>query len=304
MRTAATVVLTRSVTNWSALSMTSRGRLLVACPDRPGIVAAISTFLFEHGANIVHSDQHSTDPFGGRFFLRVAFELPDLAARAEAIEREFEPVATRYGMDWQLSLADDYKRIAVFVSREDHGLLELLWQRRTGDLRADIAMVISNHAESASIVEPWGIPFHHVPVTPDSRDEAERRHLELLTGKVDLIVLARYMQILSPVFVDKWQHRIINIHHSFLPAFVGANPYAQAAARGVKLIGATAHYVTSELDAGPIIEQDVYRVDHRFTTRDLRRVGRQIERAVLARAVAWHVEDRILVDGHKTIVFD
>jgi formyltetrahydrofolate deformylase len=284
--------------------MNSRGRLLVACPDRPGIVAAISTLLFELGANIVHSDQHSTDPSGGRFFLRVEFELPDLAGRAASIERDLTPIADRYRMEWRLSLADQRKRIAVFASREDHGLLELLWQRRSGDLPAEITMVISNHADTGEVVAPWSVPFHHVPVTPATRADAERRQLDLTLDNVDLIVLARYMQVLSPGFIAHWQDRIINIHHSFLPAFIGANPYAQAAARGVKLIGATAHYVTNDLDAGPIIEQDVYRVDHRFTTRDLRRVGRQIERAVLARAVTWHVEDRILVDGNKTVVFD
>ncbi|MDQ3656183.1 MAG: formyltetrahydrofolate deformylase, partial [Chloroflexota bacterium] len=187
----------------------------------------------------------------------------------------------------------------------DHCLLELLWQRRSGDLQAEIALVISNHEALAETVAPWGVPFHHLPVGPDaeSKAEAERRQLDLIDGGADVVVLARYMQILSPAFVDRWQHRIINIHHSFLPAFAGAGPYAQASQRGVKLIGATAHYVTQELDAGPIIEQDVHRVDHRDTVDDLRRIGRQTERAVLARAVAWHVEDRILVHGNKTIVF-
>jgi formyltetrahydrofolate deformylase len=283
--------------------VSNRGRLLVACPDRPGIVAAISTFLFEQGANIVHSDQHSTDPFGGEFFLRVEFELPGLASRVDEIEREFAPIALRHEMKWTFTVAAIHKRLAIFASREDHGLLELLWQRRSGDLRADISLVISNHAETARIVEPWGVPFHHIRVTPSTRDEAEQRQLELVEGKADLIVLARYMQILSRNFVDRWPNRIINIHHSFLPAFAGANPYAQAHVHGVKLIGASAHYVTSELDAGPIIEQDVQRVDHRDTIDDLRRIGRQIERAVLARAVTWHVEDRILVHGNKTVVF-
>lgn len=283
--------------------MNSQGRLLVSCPDRPGIIATISSFLFERGANIVHSDQHSTDPSGGRFFLRVEFELPDLQLRAADLERDFAPIAERYHMEWRISLAGNVKRLAIFASREDHGVLELLWQRRSGDLRAEIAMVISNHVETGRVVEPWGVPFHHIPVTPDTRTAAERRQRELTSGAVDLIVLARYMQVLSPDFASEWQRRIINIHHSFLPAFVGANPYAQARARGVKLIGATAHYVTDVLDAGPIIEQDVHRVDHRHTTTDLRRIGRQIERAVLARAVIWHVEDRILVDGNKTVVF-
>lgn len=284
--------------------MQERGWLVVSCADRPGIVAAVSTWLFQHGANIVHSDQHTTDPTGGRFFLRVEFDLAGLGGRLPALVEAFAPIANRYGMEWRITLASDLKRIAIFASSDDHGLQELLWRRRSGDLQADIGMVISNHERTGEVVKPWGIPFHHIPVNDINRDEAEAQQLALTLGTADLIVLARYMQVLSPEFVDRWQHRIINIHHSFLPAFSGANPYAQAASRGVKLIGATAHYVTHELDAGPIIEQDVVRVDHRYTTRDLRRVGRQIERAVLARAVIWHIQDRILVDGDKTVVFD
>ena len=283
--------------------MRNRARLVVSCPDRPGIVAAVSRFLFERGANIVHSDQHSTDPTGGEFFLRVEFDLDDLPVRAAAIAREFVPIADRYAMDWRLALDDVPQRIAVFVSREDHCLLELLWQQRAGDLATEIALVIGNHAELASVVAPWAVPFHYVPVTAATKAEAESAQLALLDGRVDAIVLARYMQILSPVFVERWRHRIINIHHSFLPAFVGAKPYAQAHARGVKIIGATAHYVTADLDAGPIIEQDVQRVDHRYDVDALRRIGRRIERTVLARAVAWHVDDRVLVHGNKTVVF-
>jgi formyltetrahydrofolate deformylase len=285
--------------------MSDRGRLVVACDDRPGIVAAVSTFLFEAGANIIHSDQHSTALADGEFYLRVEFELPGLADGAEALERHFAPIANRYAMDWRIVVAARRKRLAIFVSREEHCLLELLWQRRSGDLDAEIALVIGNHAELAETVTPWGVPFHHVPVGLDgaSKAAAERRQLDLIEGSADVVVLARYMQILSPAFVARWENRIINIHHSFLPAFAGAGPYGQAYGRGVKLIGATAHYVTSELDAGPIIEQDVHRVDHRDTVDDLRRIGRQTERAVLARAVTWHVEDRILVHGNKTIVF-
>jgi formyltetrahydrofolate deformylase len=283
--------------------MSDRGRLLVTCPDRPGIVAAISTFLFEQGANIVHSDQHSTDPYGGVFFLRVEFELPGLNSRVDDLERAFSLIADRYLMDWRVAVAARRKRIGLFASREDHCLLELLWLRRSGDLQADIALVIGNHPELAQVVEPWGVPFHFVPITPESRSEGEREQMALIDGNVDLIVLARYMQILSPTFVSQWPNRIINIHHSFLPAFAGAGPYSQAYQHGVKLIGATAHYVTAELDAGPIIEQDVHRVDHRHSIEDLRRIGRQVERAVLGRAVKWHVEDRILVHGNKTMVF-
>ena len=284
---------------------TGIGRLLISCPDRPGIVAAVSRFLFEQGANIVHSDQHSTDPEGGRFFMRVEFALAGLAQRLPELERRFAPVARRFGMEWRFSDAERVKRLAVFVSKAEHCLLELLWRVRSGDLRAEIALVISNHPLLRETVECWGngIPYHVVPVTPETKAEAERRQMELLGDDIDLIVLARYMQILSPAFVSRYRNRIINIHHSFLPAFAGPNPYEQAFARGVKLIGATAHYVTEELDAGPIIEQDVARVTHRDSVEDLRRIGRQIERAVLARAVAWHVEDRILLNGNKTVVF-
>jgi formyltetrahydrofolate deformylase len=287
-----------------APSLHDRGRLLVSCPDRPGIVAAVSRFLFERGANIVHSDQHSTDPSGGQFFLRVEFELPNLIELAPSVERDFTAIGDSYRMDWRLALAGKRKRLAIFVSREDHCLLELLWQHRAGDLEADVGLVVGNHAELGVIAQQSAISFMHVPVVPSRKGEAEARQLALLDAHlIDLVVLARYMQILSPAFIDRWHYRIVNIHHSFLPAFVGANPYAQAHQRGVKLIGATAHYVTVDLDAGPIIEQDVHRVDHRHNVRDLRRIGRQIERTVLARAVSWHVEDRILVHGDKTVVF-
>ena len=283
--------------------MINRGRLLVACPDRPGIVASVSRFLFEAGANVVHSDQHSTDPYGGEFFLRVEFELPNLLSRLDELEAGFAPIAAAYGMEWRFSAAAIRKRLALFASREEHCLLELLWRHRAGDLNADIRLIISNHDEIGRIVEPWNVPFHFTPVSPGTKAEAEMQQRQLLDGTVDVIVLARYMQILSPTFVDDWPNRIINIHHSFLPAFAGASPYGQAFKHGVKLIGATAHYVTADLDAGPIIEQDVQRVDHRQTIDDLRRIGRQVERAVLARAVIWHVEDRILVHGNKTLVF-
>jgi formyltetrahydrofolate deformylase len=281
-----------------------RGRLVVTCPDRPGIVAAVSRFLFEAGANVVHSDQHTTDPEGGQFFLRVEFDLPDLPGRLAGLEAGFGPIADDYGMGWRFTRAAVPKRLAVFVSKEDHCLLELLWHLPADDVQAEIAVVISNHADLAPLVAPWGIPFHHVPVTAATKTESERRQLALLEGAgADVVVLARYMQILSAEFIAGWRERIINIHHSFLPAFAGARPYKQASERGVKLIGATAHYVTADLDAGPIIEQDVERVDHRDDEGDLRRIGRRIERTVLSRAVAWHVEDRILVHGNKTVVF-
>ena len=281
------------------------GRLLIVCPDRPGIVAAVSEFLFEHGANIVHSDQHSTSPLGGTFFMRVEFSLAGLEDVATDVQAGFRArVAERFGMQWWLSLAARRKRLGVFVSRAEHALLELLWQQRAGDLPADIVVVVSNHTNNADLVRAAGIPFFHVPVTAETKPEAEQHELRILAEHaVETVVLARYMQVLSPRFLAEYPARIINIHHGFLPAFQGANPYQAAHERGVKLIGATAHYVSEELDAGPIIEQDVRRVDHRHTPDDLRRLGRYIERVVLARAVLWHVEDRVLLHGNKTIVF-
>jgi formyltetrahydrofolate deformylase len=277
------------------------GRLLISCPDRPGIVAAVSEFLFERGANIIHSDQHSTEQGQGTFFMRIEFSLPGLSA---ALEQAFAPVASRFQMQWRFAYAAQRKRLAIFVSRQEHALLELLWQRQAGDLQADIVAVISNHTNNAALVEAAGIPFHHVPISPDLKPAAEALELELLDGyRVDTVVLARYMQVLSSEFLAHYPAAIINIHHGFLPAFVGSNPYQAAYIRGVKLIGATAHYVSEELDAGPIIEQAVQRVDHRHGPDDLRRLGRYIERVVLARAVTWHVEDRVLLHGNKTIVF-
>ena len=282
----------------------NRARMLIACPDQPGIVAAVSRFLFEQGANIVQSDQHSMDPEGGMFFIRIEFDLEKLDERLETVRNSFAEVAASFQMQWQLYRASQPKKLAIFVSTEDHCLLELLWQWQAGDLHAEIAMVISNHTTMQTTVESFGIPFYHVPVTVETKAEAERRQLELTLGKVDTIILARYMQIVSPKFLEYFPDRIINIHHSFLPAFVGGKPYAQAYKRGVKIIGATAHYVTEELDGGPIIEQDVQRVNHKATIEDLKRIGRHIERIVLARAVSWHLEDRIIVRNNKTVVFD
>jgi formyltetrahydrofolate deformylase len=285
-------------------ALQDRGRLLIACRDQPGIVAAVSRFLFERGANIVNSDQHTTDPVGGRFFMRVEFDLTGLDEGVAAFQHEFAAIGGQFQMDHQLHLASRRKQIAVLVSVEDHCLLELLWRRRSGDLQADIVMVLSNHAALEPVVASWGVPFHHVPVSADAKDEAEREQSRLLRERgVDTLVLARYMQVLSPRFVAEWTNHAINIHHSFLPAFAGARPYEQAYARGVKLIGATAHYVTDELDAGPIIDQDVQRVDHRQSVEDLKRIGRYVERTVLARAVGWHADDRVLVYENKTVVF-
>ncbi|HZD74989.1 MAG TPA: formyltetrahydrofolate deformylase [Actinomycetota bacterium] len=279
------------------------GRLLVTCPDRPGIVAAVSRFLFEDGANIVESQQYSTDPFGGTFFLRVEFHRDDLADHFARLEERFAALSDSFGMRWKMTRAGVLKRVAVLVSKADHGFQELMWRIHSGELNADIRMVISNHPDLAQVAARWGVPFHHVPVSRQTKADAEAQQLSLLSGEVDLIVLARYMQILSPRFLAELAIPIINIHHSFLPAFVGADPYQAAAERGVKLIGATAHYVTAELDAGPIIEQDTLRVDHRRTVDDLRQLGRHVERSVLARAVAWHLDDRVIVHKNKTIVF-
>ena len=279
------------------------GRLLITCPDRPGIVAAVSEYLFENGANITESQQYSTDPFGGTFFLRLEFHLDGLTGRAGGLAQRFAGLADRFSMRWRLTRAADLKRVAIMVSRADHALQEILWRAQGGELRADIRMVISNHPEAEEAARWWGIPFHQIPVTPETKEAAETAQLGLLKGEADLVILARYMQILSPRFLSEFGGPIINIHHSFLPAFAGADPYRKAAARGVKLIGATAHYVTAELDAGPIIEQDIVRVDHRCSVDDLRRLGRHVERAVLARAVGWHLEDRVIVHQNSTIVF-
>jgi formyltetrahydrofolate deformylase len=279
-----------------------RGKLLIACPDRPGVVAAATGFLFREEANIVHADQHSTAEEPSTFFMRIEFEAENLESRLPALRAGFRPIAEPFSMRYSFTPDSQRKRIAVFVSKEDHCLLELLWHVRSGDIPAEVALVISNHPDLESAVRPFGIPFHHVPVSATTKVQAEAHQLDLCQG-LDLIVLARYMQIVSAEFLRAWTDRVINIHHSFLPAFAGARPYHQAHERGVKLIGATAHYATAELDAGPIIEQDVQRVDHRADPQELRRLGRQVERAVLARAVKWHVEDRVIVHGNRTVVF-
>ncbi|WP_042164312.1 formyltetrahydrofolate deformylase [Paenibacillus gorillae] len=288
----------------ASASNSGRARMLISCPDRPGIVAAVSHFLYEHGANIVSSDQYTMDPVGGMFFIRFEFDLTDLDKELPVLVEDFARVADRFEMKWHTFRASRKKRLAIFVSKEDHCLMELLWQWKSGDLNADISMVISNHLDMKEMVESFGIPYHHVPVTADTKGEAERKQMELVSDKADLIVLARYMQIITPKFIEVFPNRIINIHHSFLPAFVGGKPYAQAYNRGVKIIGATAHYVTEELDGGPIIEQDVQRVTHRDDVEELKRIGRTIERVVLARAVKWHTEDRIIVHQNKTVVFN
>ncbi|MBI3608400.1 MAG: formyltetrahydrofolate deformylase [Nitrospirae bacterium] len=277
-------------------------RFLVSCPDRPGIVAAIAEAIFGLGGNIIQSDQHTTDPSGGAFFMRVEFDLPesvDRAALAAAVDR----LGRAFTMQVTVRFADDIKRAAIFVSRLDHCLVDLLWRWKAGDLPLTIPLIVSNHADLKPVADAFGVPFAVFPMTKESKREREDDILQRLDGKVDVIILARYMQILTGAFVARYPARIINIHHSFLPAFVGARPYEQAALRGVKIIGATAHYVTDDLDEGPIIEQDVVRISHRDGVPDLIRKGKDIEKAVLARAVRWHLEDRLLVYRNRTVVF-
>lgn len=280
-------------------------RLLITCADRPGIVAAVSGFLASHGANIVHSDQHSTEGPGGRFFMRVEFELELSPGSRPRFEEEMGEAFAPLALDWRLAYAFERKRIALLASREEHCLLDLLWRHRRGEIDGDVALVASNHPDLRRDVEAFGVPFHHVPVPREAKPAAEAELLSLLEreGPIDLVVLARYMQILSGDFLDRLAVPVINIHHSFLPAFAGGQPYQRARERGVKLIGATAHYVTEELDAGPIIEQDVVRVGHRDDVDALVRLGSDVERTVLARAVRWHCEDRVLRDGETTVVF-
>jgi formyltetrahydrofolate deformylase len=278
-------------------------RLLMSCPDGPGIVAAVSSFLYERGANIVTSDQYSTHPEHGTFFMRTAFYLPSLDDDPKPFEAAFAQLAARFGMDWRIAYASRRARVALMASREDHCLVDLLWRQRRGELAMDVACVIDNHDDLRSEVEALGVPYHHIPVTRETKLEAETRQLELLSGKADLVVLARYMQILTGDFLQTVGCPVINIHHSFLPAFAGADPYRRAYERGVKLIGATAHYATEELDEGPIVDQDVQRVGHGYTVEDLVRVGRDLERMVLARAVRSHLDDRVLVHDGRTIVF-
>ncbi|MDQ8935096.1 formyltetrahydrofolate deformylase [Acinetobacter rudis] len=285
------------------MTTANTARLLITCEDKPGIVQAVSSFLYHQGANITALDQYATEAQGGRYFMRVEFELEHLQTRKESLLQTFAVnVAERYDMQWRLALVSDRKKVGILVSKVDHALLELLWRHARGGLDCEITKVISNHEDLRESVENFGIPFEVVPVTKDNKVEAYAKIDELMQGN-DLLVLARYMQILSEEFVSKWTMKIINIHHSFLPAFVGANPYKQAYEKGVKLIGATAHYVTADLDQGPIIEQDVERVNHDFTVEQLRELGQDVERNVLARAVKWHLEDRIIVDGNKTVVF-
>lgn len=287
-----------------AVGISDIGRLVIGCADRPGIISAVSTFLHDQGANIIDFDQHSSGAPEGKFFLRLEFELRGLAESKEAFVQSFtESVAHAHKMQWALTLVVDKPRVAILVSKFDHALMELLWLVSRGVLPIEVAMVISNHDDLKEQVDALGFRFEHIPVAADNKLAAERKAIEMMGDEVDLVVLARYMQILSEDFVNHFPSRIINIHHSFLPAFAGADPYRQAYDKGVKLIGATSHYVTAELDQGPIIEQDVVRVSHRLSVEELKQLGNEVERKVLSRAVRWHVENRVIVDGNKTIVF-
>ena len=277
--------------------------LVVQGEDRPGLVSAISTILADVGANTISLDQFSDNPSGGTFFQRTVFALESLSAVRPALEQTLaRSLGEDLGMSWRLIDRSVPKRVAILASKSDHCLLDLLWRQRRGDLPATIPMVISNHVDVAEDVRSFGIPFFHVPSGDDDKSSAEAEILKLVAGNVDLIVLARYMQILTPEFLERVGVPIINIHHSFLPAFIGAAPYKKAKERGVKLIGATAHYVTEDLDEGPIIEQDVVRVTHAASTPELVRAGADVERAVLARAVTWHCEDRVLRHGRETVI--
>ena len=278
--------------------------LIVQGADATGIVAAVTSVLGRHGANIVSLDQYSDNPQGGAFFQRTVFGLDGLRAELPGLRADFdEELVKPYGLSYTLRDLSVPKRVAIFASKSDHCLLDLLWRHRQGQLPVSIAMVISNHPDTAEEVRSFGIPFFHVPSMGADKSAAEAEHLRLLKDNVDFVVLARYMQILSGDFIERVGVPIINIHHSFLPAFIGAGPYAKAKERGVKLVGATAHYVTEDLDEGPIIEQDVVRVSHAHTAADLTRRGADVERAVLSRAVLWHAEDRVIRNGKHTIVF-
>jgi formyltetrahydrofolate deformylase len=278
--------------------------LVVRGKDRPGIVATVGSVLGERGANIVSLDQYSDNPLGGAFFQRTVFGLDNLRAVLPAVEEDLRSrLAGGFELEFTLRDLAVPKRVAIFASKSDHCLLDLLWRHRRGQLPVTVAMVISNHPDTAEEVRNFGIPFFHVPSAGPDKSAAEAEHVRLLEGNVDFVVLARYMQILSAEFIERVGVPIINIHHSFLPAFIGAGPYTRAKERGVKLIGATAHYVTERLDEGPIIEQDVVRVSHADTAADLQRRGADVERAVLTRAVQWHSEDRVIRHGNHTIVF-
>jgi formyltetrahydrofolate deformylase len=280
-------------------------RLLIDCPDHRGLIAAVSSFIALHNGNIRSAAEHVGEPPEGTFFMRLEIEGNGFGLGRDEFDAAFAPLARQHRMRWRVGFTDRPKRMAILVSKQGHCLIDMLWRWESGELDAEIPLVISNHEDLASKVQAHGIPFVHLPVSKTTKTDQEAKINSLLREhSIDVAVLARYMQILSPEFIASCGTPIINIHHSFLPAFVGANPYRQAYERGVKIIGATAHYVTAELDAGPIINQDVAHVSHRDGVDDMMRLGREVERRVLARAVRWHLEDRILVHNNRTVVFE
>jgi formyltetrahydrofolate deformylase len=278
--------------------------LLVQCPDRRGLDAALADFIFQHNGNILHFEEHQVGEKG--FYLaRVEWDLTGFQLDVKDFPQKFAPIANKFAMSWRLALGSYQPRVAIFVSKYDHCLVDLLYRQRNGELACEIPLIISNHADAKRHADFYSIPYHVIPVTKENKPEAEQQELDLLRrNTIDLIVLARYMQVLSTDFIRHYPQQIINIHHSFLPAFVGAKPHHQAYERGVKLIGATAHYVTEVLDDGPIIEQGVARISHRDTLEDLVEKGRDMERVALSRAARWHIENRILLYGNKTIIFE
>jgi formyltetrahydrofolate deformylase len=278
--------------------------LLISCPDRRGIVATVAEFLYKNNANIIHADEHQDSELN-LFFLRVEWDMKDFSLDEKSFKKAFAPIAKEFNMKIKIAYSGYLPKAAIFVSREDHCLADLLYRHNSGELKCEIQLVISNHPNAKKIVEFYKIPFFEIPVMQENKEAAEKEEFDLLKKhKIDFIVLARYMRILSPMFVKAYPNTIINIHHSFLPAFIGANPYQKAYNRGVKIIGATSHYVTKTLDEGPIIEQDVIRVSHRDTIEDLIQKGRDLEKIVLSRAVLWHIENKILVFANKTVVFN
>jgi formyltetrahydrofolate deformylase len=283
--------------------MADNGVLLLRCPEQKGVVAAVAGFIYEHNGNIVRADEHQ-DPDQKIYFMRVEWELGDFTLSIDEFRERFAPVARDFAMAWRVARTTDRPRVAILVSKSGHCLADLLYRHQIGELRCDIRLVIGNHGDLRSLTEFYGIPYHEIRVAADDKTAAEDAALSLLEAQaVELVVLARYMQILSPAFIARYPNRMINVHHSFLPAFVGAKPYHRSFERGVKLVGATSHYVTDVLDEGPIIEQDIVRVTHRDSLAALIQKGGDAERAVLTRAVRWHIENRIMVFGNKTVVF-
>lgn len=277
--------------------------LLISCPDRPGIVSTVSSFIYKHNGNILESDQHSTNQDDCTFFMRLHFAEDNFQLSASALRESFATIAKQFQMQWSIHYSRQRKRVGILVSKYDHCLVDLLWRWKMDELAMEIPFIISNHPDLEPLARMYDIPYHHFPIKRATREEDEQKMLDFIGDQVDFLILARYMQILEPAFIEAYPQRIINIHHSFLPAFIGASPYNQAFQRGVKLIGATAHYVTNKLDEGPIIAQDVIHCNHRDAVDDLVRKGRDVERLVLAEAVRLHTSDRVLIYENKTIVF-